>query len=571
MACGKWTGPVLTGVLAVWTSIAQAEDVAMIVTNATEGEAAAAMLAASDRLDDAGVAVVSGTGRDSDQMRAMLGQVEQMAPSADGLAIFLSGRFVHSRTETFFLPKGAESAGLSALGRDSLPLSSVLALLAQVPGRAVLGLAPEPQERTDLGRYLADGPGDLDLPQGVTLVIGTAPDMARLIRGAVAVRGASLVQRAEDIDGLTVSGFAPRGLAFLPADGETASGADIDALRRRADRAEAEASQQREAALAARARLAAADARLWQAARDDDDAPGYRRYLDAFPDGDHAAAARRALNQIRDEPLRGARLTEEALKLSRDQRRRIQRDLTALDFNTRGVDGIFGNGTRTAIRSWQELRDLPVTGYLDAPQIRRLRAEATERANAEAAKQERERAERLREERQFWRRNGAGGGEAGLRRYLERYPEGEFAREARQALAGIEAERTSQAERLAWRDATQRNTIEGYRSFLRDFPDSSYGDNARARLRGLEGQGGDTKKAEAEENALGLTPILRRTVEMRLKAMGIDPGPVDGVFDRQTRQAIRLYQQNAQLAQTGYMNRETAVRLLADSMRSILQ
>ena len=36
---------------------------------------------------------------------------------------------------------------------------------------------------------------------------------------------------------------------------------------------------------------------------------------------------------------------EDALGLSRGERRNIQQDLTDLGFNTRGVDGLFGNGT----------------------------------------------------------------------------------------------------------------------------------------------------------------------------------------------------------------------------------
>ena len=39
--------------------------------------------------------------------------------------------------------------------------------------------------------------------------------------------------------------------------------------------------------------------------------------------------------------------------------------LTELGYDTNGVDGLFGRGTRGAIRGWQASEDLPSTGYLE--------------------------------------------------------------------------------------------------------------------------------------------------------------------------------------------------------------
>lgn len=65
--------------------------------------------------------------------------------------------------------------------------------------------------------------------------------------------------------------------------------------------------------------------------------------------------------------------TEEALTLERADRREIQRRLTLLGFSTRGVDGVFGAGSRTAITEWQTSQNLPATGFLNETQVAALR------------------------------------------------------------------------------------------------------------------------------------------------------------------------------------------------------
>lgn len=64
---------------------------------------------------------------------------------------------------------------------------------------------------------------------------------------------------------------------------------------------------------------------------------------------------------------------EDELELTRTDRREIQRRLVLLGYNTRGVDGVLGNGSRTAIREWQRDNDQPSSGYLDLNQLVLLR------------------------------------------------------------------------------------------------------------------------------------------------------------------------------------------------------
>ncbi|MDO5369534.1 peptidoglycan-binding protein [Paracoccus sp. (in: a-proteobacteria)] len=65
---------------------------------------------------------------------------------------------------------------------------------------------------------------------------------------------------------------------------------------------------------------------------------------------------------------------EAGLALSRQQRAEVQAGLTRRGFDTRGVDGVFGRGTRSAIAAWQRANDLTATGYLTAAQVERLTA-----------------------------------------------------------------------------------------------------------------------------------------------------------------------------------------------------
>lgn len=59
---------------------------------------------------------------------------------------------------------------------------------------------------------------------------------------------------------------------------------------------------------------------------------------------------------------------EADLGLSRSQKAAIQAALTRRGYDTRGIDGAFGSGTRSAIASWQGANGMQATGYLTAQQ-----------------------------------------------------------------------------------------------------------------------------------------------------------------------------------------------------------
>ncbi|MCB2122670.1 MAG: peptidoglycan-binding protein, partial [Rhodobacteraceae bacterium] len=132
--------------------------------------------------------------------------------------------------------------------------------------------------------------------------------------------------------------------------------------------------------------------------------------------------ARAAIEAIRAQPLLQAQKAEEALALSRDRRREVQRNLSLLEFDPRGIDGLFGPGSRRAIAAWQKANRIEATGYLDADQLTRLQAQADRRAAELEAEARARQAELDRQDRLYWEQTGAAGDEAGLRAYLKRYP-----------------------------------------------------------------------------------------------------------------------------------------------------
>ena len=80
--------------------------------------------------------------------------------------------------------------------------------------------------------------------------------------------------------------------------------------------------------------------------------------------GDSATAAARA---------------ELNLGLTRAERVQIQRNLISLGYDPKGADGLFGAGTREAIRAWQRNTGLAATGYMTTAQIQSLRTDAEAR------------------------------------------------------------------------------------------------------------------------------------------------------------------------------------------------
>ncbi len=73
---------------------------------------------------------------------------------------------------------------------------------------------------------------------------------------------------------------------------------------------------------------------------------------------------------------KAAEAAENTLKLTLQDRQRIQVGLTSLGFDTRGSDGVFGQRSRDMIAAWQKARSLPETGFITAAHQQALITEA---------------------------------------------------------------------------------------------------------------------------------------------------------------------------------------------------
>jgi len=482
-----------------------------------------------------------------------LSAFEAAASDADRLLVVLAGRFAHSATDTYFLPTDARPGALTDVAATAIPLSQILAILAETPGQAILALANSDVDG-NFGPLLQIGIGDLDLPQGITLLTGAPRPLAQSVQ-RLARPGENLAN-LRNSRSVQIGGFVMDGQVFV--------------------------ADPREPAVAAQAPTPtttdrSADLLAWRLADRIDTIEAYEGYINSFPDGQFTAMATGRIEAMTDTPEARAERTEQALELNRDQRREIQRDLTLLDFNTRGIDGIFGRGTRAAISSWQTANSTDVTGFLSTDQITRLDAQAERRAAELEAEAERRREDRLAQDLAFWEETGARDDEPGLRAYLTRFPDGDFAEVARTRLETIERRKraeTNTRDRQLWDEARIQDTEQSYRDYLAIAPQGAFRQEAEDRIAELtraSQQTGRQRQAIQEENALNLTPNTRRAIESRLDRLGLKPGKVDGTFDDDTRRAIRRYQSARNLDETGYLNEAFVVQILADSVRSIFR
>ncbi len=541
----------------------EAKGNALIITNSRYDRlqaffGAPRVSSATEALQEQGVEVTQAVDANPLDMQRALNQfINRLDEDGGPVVVVLSGAFVHGAAGSYLLPFG-QVADLNTAGvlMRSFPVDAALTVLARYPGRALLLLA-ETGIAEGTGDFLAPGALSLDVPQGVTVLRGPAPDMARFATQVLPQPGARLVAQARNFE-LDILGYAPDTHVWLrrgdvsPSLLPTSDDPGLSPLVVPDD--------------------SRRDAEAWAAAQREDSAAGYRAYLQLFPDGDNAPAARQRLAAIEAEPFYTERRAEEALRLTRPQRRDVQRDLSILGYNTRGIDGIFGPGTRGAIRQWQESVGLTASGYLNQRQITRLDRQAERRA-IQLEEEARARQEELeRRDRAYWQQTGASGTEEGLRAYLDRYPDGAFSAQAQQALEQIVAEREARAaaqDRRAWRRAREADTIAAYRRYIDNRPNGAFVNDARARIAELRRAAEESDvvaRARRQEEALQLNAAARRLAEARLEALGLNPGQVDGNFTNRTRRAIRQYQRARNLTVSGYLDQATVIRLLADGI-----
>jgi len=481
----------------------------------------------------------------SDALGPLLDQFTADAGQASQVVIALSGHFVNTGSTSWFLPLDAPVASYASLVRGAIPVDLVLDMAARHPGGAVvlLGMAGQ-QARTGPG--VSSGLSAIDIPQGVAVVTGAPVDLAAFLGDILRSDGVSLAELvANSRRNVAAAGFLPADAAFIAP--ETPAGG-----------------------LGGAASLEEYGEDLfWTAVLSIGTVDAIVAYLEKYPDGRYVAEASRQLRDLRDAPLRQAKEIEAAMALTRTQRQDVQRDLSLLGYDTRGIDGIWGQGTRAAISKWQGDSGFAATGFMDPDQVNQLALAAAERARELEEEARRKEEELRRQDTAYWNQTGRSGTEKGLRAYLKRYPDGLFSDVANTRLDAILAERRSQlqaAERRAWDNTVAQDTLEAYRAYLKQYPKGQFREAAAARIEELENatrNRATIEAAKAEEARMRLPGVTFVLIEQRLAKLGFEPGRIDGKLDDDARRAIRRFQRAAGLPVTGYLNNLTVVRLIS--------
>jgi peptidoglycan hydrolase-like protein with peptidoglycan-binding domain len=538
---------VLLGAAALWMVPAAAADLALVIVNTEyetaadrpEDSAAAGYLA--DALNARGYEVYEALDARMEDLQPLIAGLAARLGEADRLVIFYAGHTLHDEERAWAVPVEMAEPGRVEAAFGALDLSLLLDLAGQVPGRSLVAIGTDDAgfETAEALLPLDAGLGALAAPQGVALVSGPVAPLVEVLTDAVLVEGVTLAEAlAAAPEGIAVSGFLSPDAGFAMPIGATPD----------------------------------AETALWLEARRANTVERLEAYLAAHPQGRHAEEARRLIAAQQAAAVDPAEAAEQALALDQAARRRIQQQLTVLGQNTRGIDGIFGPGTRAAIAAWQRTAGFEPSGFLDAAQLDRLEAQAATREAELAAEAERKRREEETADAAFWQATGANGGSADLRAYLGRYPEGIYAAEARAALDRLDqADREAAAaeDRAYWDQVRAADTVEAYRAYLDRYPQGAFAELAEERIADLTGapeREEAERAARAAEEALGLNAASRSLIEGQLAAIGYDPGRVDGQFDEDARRAIRQFQSRQGLEVTGYVSQEMMRALIVASL-----
>ncbi|MEM9428037.1 MAG: peptidoglycan-binding domain-containing protein [Pseudomonadota bacterium] len=502
------------GTLALWltATVGRADDLALIVSTSAKSDDHASLVALTR---DRGFDVIEGETLDRDGMRTLIAQFSEAVETRAGddlVLISFTGPVATVAGDTFAVPAGASLRQRTETLLDAVPVASLTGIGAGRPeARTAVFLGATGQNRLRQVPFVDDAL-EVAAPDGTLVVHGGARRVSAVLKEDMLVLNRSAAEAAARSRGVEFVGAVSPDLVLSPDGGRRRVVEDM----------------------------------LWRVAAASDNPELFRLYLERFPNGPNAAEARRRVGPVAPEDL------EAALDLSDEKRRELQQDLTVLGYDTRGIDGIYGPGTRASIAAFQEKAGREPTGFLTETDVAEIdRAARAARADRRAARDAEEAKDRA-----FWQRTGASGSRVGLRRYLEAYPRGVHAAEARaelEKLQAADAREAQQDDRQAWRAARETNTERAYRRYIARYPDGRYRDDAEARIFGLEEARAASRAAE-QERALGLSTASLANVELRLRELGFPPGPADGDLTRRSRTAIETFQRAYRLPATGYLD-----------------
>lgn len=541
------TGAVVAISFAMGAAVAAAKDMALVVSiESYESHADAGprdIDSVTERaLEDAGFQVIRLENLKSTQLGRVSDAVKTLR-SGDRIVIALFGHIASNDRGSWLLSRDVKSVDDITVGTKGLSIDALMKVAAEKPGEALVLLAPSRRNinlRSDLTRDYVPR----DIPQGVTVITGAAEDVASLLTDGFLEEGRTIGSVLETApDSVAAAGYVPLGLPFSPAAVEEVEAGAAPSPEERA---------------------------FWASMVRINSQLAYESYLNRYPRGAFQAEAEERLAALSLSPEAMAAAEEESLGLSRDARRQVQRDLSLLGYDTRGIDGIFGRATRGAISRWQVENNADDTGYLTGNQVTRIAAAAERRAAELEAEARRRQEEEDRRDVAYWRELGSGDTEAGMRAYLEEYPDGIFSNVAKDRLSVIDnarAEEAAAADRALWEEVATIDTVDAYETYIQRQPEGAFVEQAKSRISELTGGVSEQMlaKAQSEESRVLSNPITRLITERRLQQLGLNPGNADGRFDEDTRKAVRRFQKARDLPVTGYVTQATLVRLLASN------
>jgi peptidoglycan hydrolase-like protein with peptidoglycan-binding domain len=290
--------------------------------------------------------------------------------------------------------------------------------------------------------------------------------------------------------------------------------------------------------------------------------------------------------------------------IDRELTRDTQRQLKALGFNPGDIDGNFGSQTEAAVRAYQQKYRLPETGKMDEATLRSLLPGRFEATRAPTDFPDREVI--LQAQRQL-KALGFNPGdidgnfgpqmEAALRAYQQNYrlPQtgqlddvtqrsllpGRF--EARAPTDSPDREVILQAQRQLKALGFNPGDIDGnlgsqteaaVRAYQQKYRLPETGKLDETVLRSLLPERTQAAPApvQAAPAPVGLSDReLVRRAQRQLRALGFNPGGVDGAFGPETAAAVRAYQQAYRLPETGRLDDVTLRSLLPETRQGALR
>ena len=347
-----------------------------------------------DALTRLGFDVVFRRDADEDAMEDALGAFEEMSAGADLAVVFYAGHGMEMNGANYLVPVDARLASAAAVGRETVALDDVLNTVADARTRIVI----------------------LDACRN--------NPFTRSMRGAVraSVRSGGLAAVAAGAGSLVAYAAAAGDVAD---DGEGRHSPFTEALLSRIEQPGVEVRiMLGNVGEAVRARTGRQQPFVYSSLSGE-------HYLGGVSVGPNPAAV------------------ESALGLDESARRAVQRGLVSAGFAAGAPDGVFGPMTRAAIRAWQRSRGGTPSGYLDRVTAAALGVRGgssptvagtgTGAPTATASPPATGTAAALQQETLFWESIRVSTDPADFEAYLEQFPNGVFARLARNRLTALGA------------------------------------------------------------------------------------------------------------------------------------